>query len=133
MERPGYLYIKEAAVQYDVSRSKLYRLIQAGRVRTAADPRDRRATLLRVEDLEEYFRFAPDEAEETMGYTTEDRYTTEAGGTLTAAWRARIDKLRARTAIGGRLGCGSVDIIREAREARDDQLDGSISGDRRGG
>ncbi len=132
MERRGYLYIKEAAVQYDVSRSKLYRMIQAGKVRTATDPRDRRATLLHVEDLEEYFRFAPDEAENAMGYTA-DRYTIETEGTLTAIWRARIDKLRARAAMSGRLGGDSVDIIREAREARDDQLDSSISGEGRGG
>ena len=119
--RPGYLTIKEAAVRYEVSRAKLHRLVRSGRVETEKDPRDERATLLRVEDLEEIFRFPLDEPG-TTGAKTSTGATMYADrnrrGTLTAEGRARIDAVRARVERGGGVVGDSVDIIREARTER---------------
>ena len=129
--RPGYLTIKEAAVRYEVSRAKLHRLVRAGRVETEKDPRDERATLLRLEDLEEIFRFPLDEPGTTGAKTTTgapmdaDRYSR---GRLTAEGRARIDAVRARVARGGRVVEDSVEIIREARTDRSRSLYGGTFG-----
>ena len=125
--RPGYMTIKEASVQYQVSRAKLHRLIRSGRVQAEKDLRDERATLLNIEELESLFRF-PQEA--TMD-TKINRATSfvrasadHRAGRMTTEWRARIDALRLRVSAGRSLAEDSVDIIREGRERRTTELYG---------
>ena len=50
-----YLSIKEAAVAYKVSRTKIHRLVKSGAVRSSSDPRDDRITLVSVDDLDSRF------------------------------------------------------------------------------
>ena len=50
-----YLSIKEAAVAYKVSRTKIHRLVKSGAVRSSSDPRDDRITLVSVDDLDNRF------------------------------------------------------------------------------
>ena len=119
--RPGYLKIKEAAVRYQVSRAKLHRLIRGGRVHAERDPRDERATLLKIEDLDALFRF-PIEEVEPMSYETDNIDETKATGRLTAELRARIDGLRTRIEREGEIGFDSAAIIREERDRRSREL-----------
>ena len=121
MKRPGYMMIKEAAARYEVSRAKLHRLVRLGRLRTSKDRRDERITLLRTDDLEELFRFPLGE-DEDMEYGTEDTNSTRGAGRLTAEACASMDALRMRIAGGRKLAKDSVDIIREERERRSQQL-----------
>ena len=120
--RKGYLSVKEAAVRYEVSRAKLHRLIQFGRLQTEKDPRDERVTLLRAEELEALFRFPSEEEVEEMSYDTETTYAGEATGRLTAELRAKVDAVRMRVAGGRTLAGESATIIREERERRGRQL-----------
>jgi hypothetical protein len=117
------MYIREAAVRYGVSRAKLHRLVQLGRLATKRDPRDERVTLLRTEQLETLFRFPSKEAED-MRYRTgaETENVAEAYGRLTPELRTRIDVLRERISGGRRLPGDSADIIREEREKRSQQV-----------
>jgi hypothetical protein len=117
--RQKYLNIREASATYEVSRAKLHRLIRVGRLHTTSDPRDERATLVKIEELEAVFRFPKEKAVDAEGAT----YTTEGAGretgptgTLTSEMRARVDALRYRISGGRRLPQDSVDIIREWRE-----------------
>ena len=127
MDRPGYMMIKEAAAQYRVSRAKIHRLIQVGRLPTTKDPRDERVTLLKTEDLEALFRFPEEEVEE-MG--SEAARTEEiAGGRLTAELAARMDAVR-KSVARGRKFSDSVEIIREEREKRARQVDEAVLGSR---
>ena len=120
MTRKGYLSIKEAAVQYEVSRAKLHRLIGLGRLRSSKDPRDERVTLLRLEELESLFKF-PKEEESDMGYETKEADAGQAAGRLTAELLAEIDAFRARVSRGRKLS-DSTEIIREGREQRSRQV-----------
>ena len=127
MERPGYMMIKEAAVHYGVSRAKLHRLIQLGRLRTTKDPRDERATLLRTEDVEAIFRFPAEEAEE-MVYKTEVAKWEEPTGRITKDWCDRVDAFRMRISRGRRLPQDSAEIIRGEREKRGGEVYQAVFG-----
>ena len=121
METPGYLMIKEAAVRYSVSRSKLHRLVKQGRLRTAKDPRDERVTLLRTDDIESVLRFPREEGRD-MEYDTSASNTQETAGRLTSELIARMEALRERISGGRKLRGDSADIIREEREKRSRQV-----------
>ena len=127
MKRPGYMMIKEAAARYSVSRAKLHRMIQLGRLQTSKDPRDERVTLLRAEDLEALFRFPREEAGE-MTYQTGAAGAKEPEGGLTPELMARMDALRTRAFRGQKLARDSADIIREEREKRSRQIDEAVFG-----
>ncbi len=127
MKRLGYLSIREAAVQYEVSRAKLHRLIQVGRLEGRKDPRDERVTLLRTEDLEEVFRFPMEEAG-AVEYKLDYAKERPDMGTLTADLRARADAVRARVEGGGELRYDSAELVREERERRTRDTDESLSG-----
>ena len=120
--------IKEAAVRYSVSRGKLHRLVQLGRLRTTKDPLDERVTLLRTEDVEALFKFPQQEADD-MVYRTGAGDNAESYGKVTAELAARMDAVRIRVAKGGRLSGDSVDIIREERDRRAREIDGAGVGD----
>ena len=130
MKRPGYMMIKEAAVQYNVSRAKLHRLVQLGRLRATKDPLDERVTLLRSEDVEALFKFPQQEGYDVV-YRTRSDENGESDGKMTAELAARMDAVRIRVAKGGRMGGDSVDIIREERDRRAREIDGAGVGDDR--
>ena len=131
VKRPGYMMIKAAAVRYSVSRAKLHRLVQLGRLRTAKDPRDERVTLLRTEDVEALFRFTGEEVPE-MRYETGN--TGEAAaGRITTELAASMDALRNRISGGRRLPQDSVEIIRKERDKRTQQIEEAIFGERKQG
>ena len=83
----GFLTINEAAVQYEVSRAKVHRLIRAGQLHTREDPRDRRVTLLSQDELDTLFDISEDMARDDMTYET-----TNATGRLTAEMRERVGR-----------------------------------------
>ncbi len=116
MKRPGYIMIRETAVRYGVSRAKLHRLVQLGRLEAAKDPRDERVTLLRTEDLDQFFHFPREEGEE-MTYPA-PRSNEAGAGRLTPKLRARMDALRNRVSGGKRFTTDGAEIIREEREKR---------------
>ena len=119
-----YLNIKEASVQYEVSRAKLHRLVRSGRLSAAKDPRDERATLLSSEELEALFGFVEEEDMVTrIDETYEEARMSYRAGRLTVEARGRIDALRMRVSAGRRLPGDSTDLLREARERRSAQLD----------
>jgi hypothetical protein len=132
-QRSGrHLNIKEAAATYQVSRAKLHRLINQGRLRTAKDPRDDRATLLQVEELESLFSLPRDGVREGENMTSE--YDGLEPGRLTAEWCAKMDEMRNRiTARYGKPTTNSVDVIREMREERDRGLIRLAFGEEAGG
>lgn len=127
MERHGYLIIKEAAVRYNTSRGKLHRLVKQGKVRTAKDPLDERATLLRTDDLDKVFEF-PQKGAEEMTYNTRQPTSIVATG-LTRELADQMDALRMRINGGKRSPVDSTDIIREERDKRSRHLDRVISGE----
>ena len=127
MERRGYLIIKEAAVRYNTSRGKLHRLVKQGKVRTAKDPLDERATLLRTDDLDDVFEF-PQKGAEEMTYNTRQPARIVATG-LTRELADQMDALRMRISGGKRSLVDSTDIIREEREKRSRHLDRVIRGE----
>ena len=131
MKRPGYMMIKEAAVRYGVSRAKLHRLIQLGRLRTAKDPRDERVTLVQTEDVEALFRFPREEEVGDMGYRTGTYDTSEPAGRLTPELTARMDALRMRVSGGRTFPDDSAEIIREERERRNREIERAVSGTRK--
>ena len=124
----GFLSIKEAAVQYSVSRAKVHRLIRAGQLRARKDPRDRRVTLLLQDELDRLFDIPEDTTRDNMNYET-----TKTAGRLTSEMRARVDALRGRMAARGtaRGTAGMVDsaaIIRAERERRTVELGDAVVG-----
>ncbi len=119
--------IKEAATLYNVSRGKLHRLVKQGRVQTASDPRDERATLLRIEDLDHLFEFSEERARE-MKYNSRAGTRTEGTGRLTQELADQMDALRKRISGGKRSAVDSVDVIREEREKRSRHLDSVVFG-----
>ena len=126
--REDYLNIKEAAAQYQVSRAKLHRMIRGGRLTGIKDWHDERATLVRIDDLNDLFRFPGEGA-----MYREDRGAVGVG-MLTADRTARMDDLRDR--IAGRVGLveDSVEALRRERERRGAELTGASApaDDRRG-
>lgn len=128
MKRSGYLMIREAAVQYRVSRAKLHRLINAGHLTPAKDPRDDRITLLRADELEELFRF-PAKEDESMRHESGVPYEVGPAGRLTPEGRTKVDTIRRRISEGRPSPYNSVDIIREEREKRDRELFEAVYGD----
>ena len=129
--RPGYLNIKEAAVRYQVSRTKLHRLVKTGRVRSGKDPRDERATLLRAEDLEALFRF-PHEGPGEMWYKTGTDDEEIVVGRVTAEACARMDAVRTRIAATYAGRGDIVETIRAEREKRTVQVMEAVSGEPEG-
>ena len=129
MGRYGYMSIKEAAADYEVSRSKLHRLIQLGRLRTSGDPRDERVTLLRTEDLEKQFQFPIEDIVEIQ-YRTRKVEAPMPAGRITEEWCSRADTLRMRMRISGgrRLPGDSAEIIRQERLRRDRAVDHATFG-----
>ncbi len=108
-----YLSIKEASVAYEVSRTKIHRLVKSGAVRSSRDPRDDRITLVSVDDLDSRFH----------GETVMDM-----NNAATLAGVATTDKLNRMNAIraGGPwagVGSDSTEILRAEREARSRELD----------
>ena len=126
MRRPGYMIIKEAAVRYGVSRTKLHRLVKQGRLRTSKDPRDERVTLLSTEDVESALGFSGEEGND-MAYID----STENAGRLTPELLARMEALRERITARGEFSQDSVEIIREEREKRSRQVYDAVFGEGR--
>ena len=117
-QRPaGYLNIRDAALKYEVSRSKLHRMVRSGQLHTQADPRDGRATLLSSAELEALFSVPRETDVSAEADTPAAAKSATGSGYLTPEARARIDTLRLRATGGLRLSIDSADIVREAREA----------------
>lgn len=112
-----YLSIKEAAVEYKVSRTKIHRLVKSGAVGSSSDPRDDRITLVSVDDLNSRFH----------GETVMDMNSA-----ATIVGVATMDKLNRMNAIrtGGTTGVGSdsTEILRESRASRSSELDARSTG-----
>ena len=115
------MMIKEVAAKYNVSRAKLHRLVRLGKLQTAKDPRDDRITLLREDEVDALLRFPRGEAADMFN---RDR-AGESYGRVTGELAARMDEVRARIAQSGSLRGDSVEIIREERERRVSEIDGS--------
>ena len=114
-----YLSIKEASVAYEVSRTKIHRLVKSGAVRSSRDPRDDRITLVSVDDLESRFR----------GDTVMDMNSWGAfAGLATADRLNRMNAIRAGGSTAG-VGSDSTDILRAQREARSRELDMRSAGE----
>ena len=113
-----YLSIKEAAVAYRVSRTKIHRLVKKGAVRSTGDPRDDRITLVSVEDLDSRFH----------GETVMDMENAAAiEGIATVDRLSRMNAIRAGGAKAGG-GSDSAEILREARAARSLDLEARSTG-----
>lgn len=107
-----YLSIKEASVAYEVSRTKIHRLVKSGAVRSSKDPRDDRITLVRVDDLDSRFR----------GDTVMDMNSTAYTGVATADRLNRMNAIREGGSVTA-VRSDSTDILRAQREARSRELD----------
>ena len=113
-----YLNIRDAAFKYEVSRSKLHRLVRSGQLRVQTDPHDGRASLLNTAELETFFS-PPEGAVSHKGDGSLESVTHQANiGYLSAEARARIDALRVRANEGRQLIVSSEDIIKKARASR---------------
>ena len=107
-----YLSIKEAAVAYRVSRTKIHRLVKSGVVRSSSDPRDDRITLVSVDDLDSRFH----------GETVMDMNNAATlAGVATVDKLNRMNAIRAGGAASG-VGSDSTEILRAEREARNREL-----------
>jgi hypothetical protein len=94
-------------------------LISHGGIESFKDPRDARATLLKIDDLEEIFRFPAEgleSAEVGAANTGGDDRVVVSDGKITAELRARVDTLRERAAYTYGTSSDSVEIIRGERE-----------------
>lgn len=113
-----YLNIRDAALKYEVSRSKLHCLVRSGQLRVQTDPHDGRASLLNTAELETFFS-PPEGAVSHKGDGSLEPVTHQANiGYLSDEARARIDALRVRANEGRQLSVSSEDIIKEARGSR---------------
>ncbi|MDE2716691.1 MAG: helix-turn-helix domain-containing protein [Chloroflexota bacterium] len=113
-----YLSIKEAAVAYRVSRTKIHRLVKSGAVRSAGDPRDDRITLVNVDDLDSRFH----------GETVMDMNSAATlAGVATVDKLSRMNAIRAGSVAAG-IGSDSTEILREARAGRSSELDARSTG-----
>ena len=107
-----YLSIKEAAVAYRVSRTKIHRLVKSGAVRSSSDPRDDRITLVSVDDLDSRFN----------GETVMDMNSAATLiGVATTDKLSRMNAIRTGGAVAG-IGSDSTEILREARAGRSSEL-----------
>ena len=107
-----YLSIKEAAVAYRVSRTKIHRLVKSGAVHSSSDPRDDRITLVSVDDLDSRFR----------GETVMDMNSAATlVGVATADKLNRMNAIRASGAVAS-VGSDSTELLREARAVRSSEL-----------
>ena len=112
-----YLSIKEAAVAYRVSRTKIHRLVKRGAVRSSSDPRDDRITLVSVDDLDSRFH----------GETVMDMNSAATlVGVATADRLNRMNAIRVGASTG--VGTDSTEILREARAGRSSELDARSTG-----
>lgn len=113
-----YLSIKEASVAYEVSRTKIHRLVKSGAVRSSSDPRDDRITLVSVDDLDSRFHgetvMDMNNAAILMGVATADRLS-------------RMNAIRASGVATG-VGSDSTEILRAEREGRSSELDARSMG-----
>ena len=113
-----YLSIKEAAVAYRVSRTKIHRLVKSGAVRSAGDPRDDRITLVNVDDLDSRFH----------GETVMDMNSAATlAGVATVDKLSRMNAIRAGGVAAG-IGSDSTEILRAERESRSSELDARSAG-----
>ena len=88
------------------------------------------ATLLSAEELETLFQIRREDDMDNNKYTASgDLGMNYGAGRLTAESRTRVDELRMRVSGGRRVADDSVDILREARDERDAQLDGDVDDD----
>ena len=113
-----YLSIKEAAVAYRVSRTKIHRLVKSGAVRSSSDPRDDRITLVNVDDLDSRFH-----GEKVMDMNS----AATLVGVATVDKLSRMNAIRAGGAAAG-TGSDSTEILREARAGRSSELDARSGG-----
>lgn len=113
-----YLSIKEAAVAYRVSRTKIHRLVKSGVVRSAGDPRDDRITLVSVDDLDSRFH-----GENVMDMNS----AATLVGVATASKLNRMNAIRTGGASAG-VGSDSTEILRAERESRSRELDARSTG-----
>ena len=113
-----YLSIKEAAVAYRVSRTKIHRLVKSGAVRSSNDPRDDRITLVSVDDLDGRFH----------GETVMDM--NSAATLVGVATVDKLDRMNTIRAGGARAGVSSdsTEILREARAGRSSELGARAAG-----
>ena len=108
-----YRSIKEAAVAYQVSRTKIHRLVKSGVVRATKDPRDERVTLVNLDDLDT--RFLGENAMEMMSMANVVGIATvEKLNTMTA--------IRERSAAYG-IRSDSTEMLRQERDMRSRELD----------
>lgn len=108
-----YRSIKEAAVAYQVSRTKIHRLVKSGVVRATKDPRDERVTLVNLDDLDT--RFLGENTMEMMSMANVVGIATmEKLNTMTA--------IRERSAAYG-IRSDSTEILRQERDTRSRELD----------
>lgn len=108
-----YRSIKEAAVAYQVSRTKIHRLVKSGVVRATKDPRDERVTLVNIDDLDT--RFLGENTMEMMSMANVVGIATmEKLNTMTA--------IRERSAAYG-IRSDSTEILRQERDTRSRELD----------
>ena len=113
-----YLSIKEAAVAYRVSRTKIHRLVKSGVVRSSGDPRDDRITLVSVDDLDSRF----------LGETVMDMNSAATlAGIATADKLNRMNAIRADGASAG-VGSDTTEILRAERAGRSRELDARSMG-----
>ena len=113
-----YLNIRDAALKYEVSRSKLHRLVRSGQLRVQTDPRDGRASLLNSAELEAFFSTSEGADSNQRADALEATKHQTNNGYLTAEARSRIDALRIRATGGQRLSENSADFIQVARDSR---------------
>jgi excisionase family DNA binding protein len=114
MSERKYLKIGEAAARYHVSRVKLWRLIQSGKLRAVKDPRDERARLVQEEDVARILM--PIEEDGPTGRLTPERV-------------GRMDEF-VKQVFGDKSIDGDVtELIREEREKRTSQIMEALSGD----
>ncbi|MCI0438165.1 MAG: helix-turn-helix domain-containing protein [Chloroflexi bacterium] len=126
MERSEYINVKQAAERYGVSRAKLHRLIKKGRLRASRDPRDERATLLRIEDLDEIF-VPSDLTKGSDGMVSDLGSDKHIAPGLTPELCEKMDELRLRISRGGKLSSDSAELIRRERAKRTRQLQRAAS------
>jgi hypothetical protein len=110
----GYLNIRDAALKYEVSRSKLHRMVRSGQLHAQADPRDGRATLLSSAELETLFSIQRKTGVNAEADSPADAKSAAGSGYLTPEARVRIDALRLRATGGMRLSIDSSDMVWEA-------------------
>ncbi len=113
MSERKYLKIGEAAVRYHVSRVKLWRLIQSGKLHAVKDPRDERAKLVSEEDVT---RILTPEGDGPVGRLTAERI-------------ARMDEFVKRVFGDRTVDVDITELIREEREKRTQQLMEALQGD----